>query len=651
MKSFMKLLLKAALASRKHFFISALTFLTLIGLTVANQIEMFTLGILSDTGADFFTLFASKDKNGKLQDHVTKDDLTYKWKELDVDQKEVITRDTIADYLSGDKESNPLSRAIYKVKKMLKEHLHVEKNLKAFILFLCFVAIFKAFFLFFSRYTTQILSIRISRDLRERYFEHIQHMSMGFYQKYNIGTLSSRVAGDASQIATSLNSFLTNYIQAPFTILTTFGICFYISWQLSLVIFFGLPLIALPVIFVTGKVKRISRQLQRNQEKFHSVLIDFLAGIQTVKVFAMELFSFKKYKEQNNQMAKLETKTAKYDLLTRPILHTITTICLATVIIVGLHLLNMKLSELVVFVGLLHLFYEPVKKFADENANIQKGTVAAERMYEVLDIKPQIPDLPHATKLKSFETAIEFDRVWFRYHDHWVLKDLSFTVRKKETVALVGGTGVGKSTIVQLVPRLYDIQKGEIRIDGKPIQSYTQKSLREHISFVPQRPFLFYDTVAANIAYGKLFSRDEIIEAAKKAHAHEFISLLPKTYDTMLAETGKNFSGGQQQRLAIARALVKNAPILILDEATSSLDAVSENKIKKAIRELHGEITQILIAHRLSTIEYADRIIYLNEGQKIAEGTKDELLETCPEFRLMWETHFRSKKDSQALFQ
>jgi len=636
----MKLLLKAALLVRGHLILFMLTFATLIGLTVSNQMEMFTLGVLSDTGADFFTLFASKDKKGNTHDHVTWDDIEYKWKKMDPDHEGVITKEAAESYLTKQKGSNPLKRVIYKIKRVFR----VEKNLKAFIVLLCFVAVFKAFFLFFSRYTTRILSIRISRDLRERYFEHIQHLPMSFYQKYNIGTLSSRVAGDASQIATSLNSFMNNYIQAPFTIVTTLGICFYMSWQLSLVIFFGLPMIVIPVVFVTRKVKRITRQLQRNQERFTSVLIDFLAGIQTVKVFAMELFSFKKYKEQNDQMARLESKTAKYDLLTRPILHTITTLCLATVIIVGLHILDMKVSELVVFVGLLHLFYEPVKKFADENASIQKGVVAAERLFEVLDIKPQIHDLPDATNLEKFETAIEFDKVWFRYEDKWILKDLSFTVNKGETVALVGGTGVGKSTIVQLIPRLYDIQKGEIRVDGKSIQSYTQKSLRDQISFVPQKPFLFFDTIAANIAYGKPFSEEEVIQAAKKAHAHEFINLLPKTYDTMLAETGKNFSGGQQQRLAIARALVKKAPILILDEATSSLDAVSENKIKMAIRELHGEITQILIAHRLSTIEYADRIVYLHEGQKIAEGTKEELLETCPEFRLMWETHFRSKK-------
>ena len=636
----MKLLLKAALLVRRHLIIFAVTFMALIGLTIASQLEMLTLGVLSDTGADFFSLFAKKDAKGNLHDHVNWNDVEERWQEMDPDQKGTITKEATESFLTRQKEANPLKMAIYKIKRIFQ----VEKNLKAFIVLLCFVAAFKAFFLFFSRYTTQILSIRISRDLRERYFDHIQHLPMSFYQKYNIGTLSSRVSGDANQIASSLNAFMINYIQAPFTILSTLGVCFYLSWQLSLVIFFGLPMIALPVIFVTRKVKKITRQLQRNQERFTSVLIDFLAGIQTVKVFAMESFSFKKYKEQNDQMAKLESKTAKYDLLTRPVLHTITTVCLATVLIVGLHILHMKISELLVFVGLLHIFYEPVKKFAEENSNIQKGVVAAERLYEVLNIKPQVYDKKESEVLKSFEDIIEFDKVWFRYEEKWILKDLSFHVKKGETVALVGGTGVGKSTIVQLLPRLYDIQKGEIRVDGKPLQSYTQKSLREQISFVPQKPFLFYDTIGANISYGKPFSQEEIVRAAKKAHAHEFIECLPKTYDTMLAETGKNFSGGQQQRLAIARALVKKAPILILDEATSSLDAVSENKIKMAIRELHGEVTQILIAHRLSTIEYADRIIFLQEGTKLAEGTKEELLEICPEFRLMWETHFRSKK-------
>jgi ABC-type multidrug transport system fused ATPase/permease subunit len=633
----MKLLLKAALRAKKHLTLLFLTFIILIGLTIANQSEMFTLGVLSNSGADFFALFASKDHKGELKDAVTFEEVKEKWPKINREAGGAITKKEAEEYLSNKKGGNPLNRVMLQIKK----RFHLRQNLKVFVILLLLVAAFKAFFLFFSRYTTQILSIRISRDLREKFFSHIQSLPMSFYQKYNIGTLSSRVAGDSNQIATSIQSFISNYLHAPFTILTTLVMCFYMSWQLSMVIFLGLPMIVFPVVFVTRKVKRITRQLQRNQERFTSILIDFLAGIQTVKVFAMEAFSFKKYRQQNDQMAKLETKTAKYDLLTRPILHTITTLCLASVIIVGLHILEMSVSELVVFAGLLHLFYEPVKKFAEENSNIQKGIVAAERLFEVLNLKPQIEDLPTAVELKNFRQAITFKNVWFRYEERWILKDLSFHVNKGETVALVGGTGAGKSTIVQLLPRLYDIQKGEIYIDGEPLKSYTRKSLREQIAFVPQKPFLFYDTIAANISYGCPFSTEEIIKAAKKAHAHEFIEPLPEKYETMLAETGKNFSGGQQQRLAIARALVKDAPILILDEATSSLDAISENKIKMAIKELHGEITQIIIAHRLSTVEYADRIIFIEEGEKRGEGTKEELLASCPPFRHLWETHFK----------
>ncbi len=645
----MKLLLKAAKLTRRHCILFILTFLTLIGLMIGNYMEVLTLGVLSDTGVDFFTLFPSEKEKEKRGGKISFSDVEEKWKAIDKEEEGIITKEKVERYLLTQKREvnslNRFNRFMYKIKYKIKRFLRIQETIKVFIVLLFFVASFKAFFLFFSRFTTQMLSIQISRSLKERYFDHIQHLPMSFYQKYNIGTLSSRVSGDANQIAHSMNSFITNYLQTPLTILGALVICFSLSWQLSIVIFFGLPMIAIPVIFVTRKVKKITRQLQRNQERFSSVLIDFLAGIQTVKMFAMEAFSFKKYKEQNNQMAKLETKTAKYDLLTRPILHTITTACLASVMIFGLHILHMKVSELIVFVGMLHLFYEPVKKFAEENSNIQKGVVAAERLYEVLNIRPKIQNSFNAISLPPLKKSIEFEKVHFRYEDQWILKDLSFRINKGETVALVGETGVGKSTVVQLLPRLYEVQKGVIRIDGKPLQAYSQKSLRKQIAFVPQKPFLFYDTIEANIAHGGSFSQEEIILAARKAYAHEFIELLPKGYGTMLAETGKNFSGGQQQRLAIARALVKKASILILDEATSSLDALSEEKIKMAIKELHGEITQIIIAHRLTTIEYADRIIYLDKGQKIAEGSKEELLKTCPEFRLLWKMHFHAKRE------
>ncbi|NDE82748.1 MAG: ABC transporter ATP-binding protein [Chlamydiia bacterium] len=636
----MRLLLQAALRTKKHAALIFITFGTLILLTIASQLEMFALGVLSNNGSDFFALFSpSASQSGLNQiDGITLDQVQGKWADLDNGQG-VITKQTASAYLATHKDANPLNWVLH----VIKESFDFSNNILSLIIILMSVAIFKAVWLFASRYTTQLLAIRVSRDLRLQYFEHIQSLPMKFYQQYNIGSLSSRIVGDAGQIAVSINSLLTNYLQTPFTVITCLSMCFFLSWQLSLVIFIGAPLIILPITILAKRVKKVSRQLQTNQERVASVLIDFLAGIQTVKIFAMESFSFTKYQEQNNRTAVLESKNAKYGLLIRPILHAITTLCLAIVVLFGLYTIGLSVSQLLVFCGLLQLVYEPIKKFADENSNIQRGVVAAERMFEVLHMKPDIADKPDAVSITSFDDKIEFDHVWFKYQNEWVLKDVSFTIKKGETVAIVGPTGSGKSTIVQLLPRLYEVQKGEIRIDGKPINAYTQKSLRELLAFVSQKPFLFADTVTANISVGRVYSKEAIALAAQRARADEFIERLPQKYDSILAEAGQDLSGGQQQRLAIARALVKNSPLLILDEATSALDAISENHIKTAVSSLHGEVTQILIAHRLSTIEYADKIIYLEQGVKLSEGTREELMVSCPPFKLMWDTMFRTE--------
>lgn len=630
----MRLLFQAALRNSRHLTLAIFALITLLLLTIANQCEMFSMGLMANTGADFFSLFGPEDR-GQIK-KVRFGEVVQRWELIDRNHDGTITKQDAAVYMAQKKGGNPLGWIMHRI----ASHFDIEEKFSLVIQILVVVALFKAVTLFISRYATQLLAIRITRDLRQQFFEHIQSLPMSFYQEHNLGSLSSRAVGDAGQIAMSINSCLTNYLQTPFTMISTLLTCFYLSWKLSMVIFLGLPLVILPAVLLTRRVKRITRQLQRNQEKFSSVLLDFLAGIQTVKIFAMEAFSLRKYKEQNDQMALLESKSAKYNLLTRPVLHLITTTCLAVVILFGLYTLHMTVGQLLMFCGFLYLFYEPVKKFAEENANIQKGVVAAERMFEVLNLKPQIQDRGEAIPFEIFRSSIEFDHVSFKYDQNWVIRDLCLTVKKGEVVALVGATGAGKSTIVQLLPRLYEVQEGEIRIDGIPLNTYTQKSLREQLAFVPQRPFLFYDTVAENIAFGRSYSREEIEEAAKKAYAHEFIIDLPKGYDTLLTEMGKSLSGGQQQRLAIARALVKKAPILVMDEATSSLDSISENRIKRAIRGLQGEVTQILIAHRLSTIEHVDRIIFLERGRKIAEGSKEELLQSCPAFRLMWDAYY-----------
>ena len=627
----MRQLFKAAFQNRNHRYLVSFIVIAICLLTFASQMEIFVLGVIAKKGPDFFELFAPV-KQGKLVkvDTITKEEMETRWNQI-AENGKIDQLDTKR-FLQQWKSSDKIQQAI----NFIDHYVPISGNLRNVAFMLLFVAIFKAITLFIYRFSTRLLAIWVSRDLRQVYFEHIQSLPMEFYQRYNIGSLSTRVVGDASMIAVALNACLVNYLQTPFTVISTLILCFFTSRKLSLIVFLGLPAIFLPIMYIAKKVRQISRQIQRNQEHFASILIDFLAGVQTVKMFALEDFSLKKYREQNHRMANLEKRSARYDLASRPVVHTIAMTFLSISMMYGLYVLHMSVPEIFFFCGLLYVFYEPVKKFAEQNAQIQRGLAATERMYEVLEIKPKIQDQKDAKIFEKFENEITFDHVSFKYSNEWVLNDVSFTVHKGETVAIVGPTGAGKSTLVQLLPRLYDVQKGEIRIDGKPITTYTQRSLRENIAFVPQKPFLFLDTIAKNIAFGRNFSQQQIEDAAKKAHADEFIQKLPDGYQTLLSETGKNLSGGQQQRLAIARALVKKAPILIMDEATSSLDMVSENLIKSAIQKLRGEITQIIIAHRLSTIEDADKILYLEQGKVVAEGTKNELLHRCAEFREMW---------------
>lgn len=584
-------LLRAALSSQRHHFILASSVALMLFLSIANQLEMITLGILAGQGG----LVRSKG-------------------------------------------------LVARVMHTFENFFSVSSDMELFIALLITVSLFKAVVLFASRYVSQMAAIRINRDLRLNYFKHIQKLSLDFYSRHDVGALASRVVGDAQQITTSITSAFVNYILMPFTVLTTLAGCLWISWKLSMLVFLCFPFVIMPMVFLLGRVRKYSLTLFRGQERFTTVLIDFLAGIETVKTFVAEGFSLKKYNEKNSEMAKLEAKTAKYSLLIRPFLHLMTTALLASIVILGLYVAKMQLADLIAFCGLLYVFYEPVKKFAEENAIIQRGIVAAERMHEVMSLEPEIRDDPGAKALDCFEKSIAFNAVWFRYKEPWVLQGMSFVVEKGEMVAICGSTGAGKSTIARLIARLYEPQKGSITIDGEPIDAFTQESLRSQIGFVPQRPFFFIDTVAQNIAMGSDYSREEIIHAAKLAQAHDFIMALPMGYDTPLEEGGKNLSGGQMQRLAIARALVKKAPILILDEATSSLDTISEQKIKLALEGLRGKITQIVIAHRLSTIESADRILFLEEGRLQSAGPLGEVIESSPSFAAMWQASQLSVK-------
>lgn len=623
----MKTLFFLLFKKRKHLVLFVMTLISMGFMTISSQLEVISVGILTSKGPDLFTFFDAKE-NGIISE----EKLLETFQEAAKGGKE-LTRIEAEKYIASKKGGDLLTKGY-----QLFNHLFdFAKDYRRFALFLVVVALFRAFTLFWQRFFSKLLAIRVSADLRADYFDHLQTLPLSFFQKHHVGSLASRVAGDASLIADSINSFLTNYFQTPFTVVSTFLLCFYTSWELTLMIFIGFPLIVFPVLFIAGRIKRLSKKLQENQENFTTVLVDFLSGIQTVKLFSMEGFAAKKYGEQNERMVNLQRRAARYDVASRPIVHTIGMFFLGSALLIGLYFFGMGVSEVLIYCGFLYIFYEPIKKFAEENGNIQKGIAAAERMMEILATPPEIIDSPEATVLSGFEDEIVFDNVSFAYGDKTVLNNVSFSVKKGDKVALVGATGAGKSTVAALLPRLFDPHHGEIKIDGRSIKSYTQRSLRDMISFVPQKPFLFYDTIGRNISFGNTYSTEQVSKAASLAHAEEFITPLADHYDTLLAEGGKNLSGGQQQRLAIARALFKKAPILILDEATSALDAVSENEIQKALKSLRGQITQIVIAHRLSTIEDSDKIIFIDRGHKIAEGTKDELLATCPPFKAMWD--------------
>lgn len=625
----MRLLLKTALKNTRHLYIVLCALFFMMCEPISAQLEIMALGVVAQTSVDFFTLFSPDRKSVEV---ITKTQVDSQWSQIDKEGKGEISKKDAMEHLSH--SHNILMRFI----QWINRHYNMSGSYITLIIVLLCISLFKAFILFGSKFFSQLVGIRVSRDLRQSYFEHMQTLPMSFYQQHNIGALSSRVVTDASVVAQAINATITNYLKAPFLIISTFLLCLSISVELSLIVLIGVPFVGIPIVVLARRIKRVSKSIQKNQEGFTSVLIDFLAGIQTVKIFATESLSLRKYREQNERMAVLEEKSSFYSSVARPILHFIGGLFLAGIILYGVVVLGLTIADLIVFCGFLIQFYEPIKRFGEENIQIQRGVVAAERMYEVLSLEPEIQDSPEAIPFEGTLDTLSFEDVWFKYENEWVLKGVSFTVKKGETLAIVGPTGSGKSTSALLIPRLWDVQKGSISINGKPLSAYRQKSLREQIAFVPQKPFLFLDTIKENISFGSSYTDEEIKQAARLAYADEFIENLPKGYEMPVAETGKNLSGGQQQRLAIARALLKKAQLLIMDEATSSLDAISENRIKMAMDEMKKlGMTQIIIAHRLSTIEDADKIIYLEKGQKVAEGTRQELLATCPGFKAMWE--------------
>ncbi|AGR94600.1 ABC transporter, ATP-binding and membrane components [Chlamydia trachomatis RC-L2(s)/46] len=631
----MKLLLKAILRHKKHLVLFGFSLLSILGLTITSQAEIFSLGLIAKTGPDTFLLFGKQEGASLVKrKELSKDQLLEQWDNI-VGEGDTLSLPQANAYIA--KHSGG-SQSITKRLSAYLSGCFDFSRLQCLALFLVVVAILKSTTLFFQRFLAQLIAIRVSCSLRKDYFLALQTLPMTFFHAYDMGNLSSRVIADSSMIALAINALMVNYIQAPITMTLALVVCLSISWKFCACVCLAFPIFILPIVIIAKKVKALAKRIQKSQDHSAAALLDFLLGILTVKVFRTEQFSFSKYCQKNDEIARLEERSAAYSLIPRPLLHTIASLFFALVIMIGLYHFHIPPEELVVFCGLLYLIYDPIKKFADENANIMRGCAAAERFYEVLDLAKQQSNV--SEKLNEFQGlqhSIQFCNVSFGYvEDSPVLSDFNLVLKKGEAIGIVGPTGSGKSTIAKLLPRLYEVSHGELLIDSLPIQSYCKNSLRKHIGCVLQHPFLFYDTVWNNLTCGRTFLEEEVFHALKQAHAYEFVSKMPQGVHSLLEESGKNLSGGQQQRLTIARALLHNTSILLLDEATSALDAISENYVKEIVGQLKGRCTQIIIAHKLSTLEYVDRIVYLEQGKKIAEGTKEELLDSCPAFQRMW---------------
>ncbi|MEC8306696.1 MAG: ABC transporter ATP-binding protein [Chlamydiota bacterium] len=511
------------------------------------------------------------------------------------------------------------------------------EGLTGLILLLFSTAVIKSGMLFWSRYMTQLLPIRVSRDLRNRAFADLQGRSLSFHRRQKVGGLSSRIIEDSQEIAFGLQSFVLGILYTPLAVVSSLTICCYISWKLTVLVVGILPLVILPMIFFGKKMKQLAHRVQADKEDVSSTMIDYLQGISTIQLFGMEPFVSDAYQKKNGEMAKRQARRSWHELVASPLLHLVTTPCLGLTLLVGIQIFQIPFSELFAFVLLLYQgVYEPIRQCADHQMVLKKGRAAAERWLSLVTGGSSF-SLGNQTPWDHKFTHLAFQGVSFSYGQEWALQDIHFAFAAGKRIALVGKSGSGKSTLSSLITRLESAQRGQILLNGAPLESYDVRSLREGIGVVSQDVVLFNDTVAQNIAHGREFSMEEIMEAAKAASAHDFIEALPDGYATVLSRGGRGLSGGQMQRIAIARALIKWPPLLILDEATSALDALCQHEVQ-SILDQHQQQggTQLVITHHWETLCGADHLLFLEGGKQLGWGTKEELWERCPPFRAMW---------------
>ena len=512
----------------------------------------------------------------------------------------------------------------------------------------------KGLFFFGHNYSVGHLVQSLIVKLRQKLFDHLVNLSLTFFSRSKTGDLISRFTNDLHVFQNMLQVGVTGPFRDIPQFFLLLGIMFFRSWQLAVVTMTIIP-IAIFFIQIFGQRNKIA--VSKRQISFgglSSLLVETITGVRVVKAFGMEKYESKRFKDANDDLYKNHMRSIMIDSYSYPIIEIIGASAGATIVAYGGYLIingQITPGDFTSFVISFFMLNEPVKKLNGFNLKLQEGFAAVRRIFNILDVKDDIVILPNATKLTNFDREISLNIHAFHYpdQDEPAVKDFQLTVQKGEAVALVGSSGAGKTTIANLIPRFYDITRGEISIDGYDLRDLDLVSLRKMIAIVTQDTILFNDTIASNITYGQPdCSNERMYAAAQAANAHKFIAEQPQGYETVIGEKGVRISGGQRQRLSIARALVKDAPILILDEATSALDSESEIEVQQAIEHLMENRTTIVIAHRLSTIRNTDRICVMEKGQIVEQGNHDELLLREGRYQQLYEMQFQDQTNGSA---
>jgi subfamily B ATP-binding cassette protein MsbA len=515
-------------------------------------------------------------------------------------------------------------------------------------LIIFFAFLLRNVFGYFQSYFMTVAEEGVIKDLRNALYRHLHNLPLGYFSNERTGDLISRATNDVALVNSGITAGFVTLIREPLLIIVFLGLAFSLSWKLTLLSLVVFPFSLWLIGWIALKIHKERGRSQEALADITSILQETISGVKIVKAFGMEEFENRKFTESTGRYFRSLLKISRTRNLSSPTTEILSVAAAAVIIWYGgtqvLLEQSLNASEFIGFLIIIFQIMPPVKELTSVNNRIQESAAAAKRVFEILDTKPAIVDAHDAIEIREFRSTIGFHNVSFAYDNQIpVLRDINVTVRKGEVFAIVGPSGSGKSTLVDLIPRFYDPTAGEVRIDGVNVKKLNVKSLREKIGIVTQETILFNDTVRNNIAYGlEDFPMDDIIAAAKAANAHNFIMEMPQQYESIIGERGVKISGGERQRLSLARAILKNPPLLILDEATSALDTESEILVQEAIERLMEGRTSIVIAHRLSTVQHADRIVVLNEGRIVEMGRHGDLLENSRGlYKKLYDLQFR----------